>query len=156
MTIPVSDALPAVLTTRRARELGVMHLLRDGTYERVGQGLHLVVTADPADPDVRIALASADLPPGVVLGGWAAARLHERARLGRSPEPPQFDGVARVSGAVLPVLVVAGRERRLSPRPWRVLVRSEVPGDERVARGGSSPHVARAHRLRPRTPRAAA
>lgn len=138
MTMSGADALPAVLTTRHARELGVRHLLRNGTYERVGQGLHLVVTADPADPDVRIALASAGLPPGVVLGGWAAARLHERARLGGRAGPPQFDGVARVTGDVLPVLLLAGRETRLSPKPWRNLVRSVVPAGERVARG---PHL---------------
>jgi hypothetical protein len=126
----IHDALPAVMTTRQAAENGALALLRNGTYRRVGHGVYLVAGADRSDPDVRTAVATAGLPSGVVVGGWAAARVHERRSLRRG-ETALFDGGDRARGGPAAVLLLAGRRTRLVDTPFRQLVRSPVPPDER-------------------------
>jgi hypothetical protein len=94
--------------------------------------------------------------PDVTLGGWAAVRLHERARLaagagaqttvhgrGAGPrrdrhEPPVLDGrpVHGRSDELLPVLLLAPPEVRLRAGPGRQLVRSRVLPEERVRMSG--------------------
>jgi hypothetical protein len=93
--------------------------------------------------------------PDVTLGGWAAARMHERAVLAAAPatprrprhagprrggpgEAPWFDGWpihGRGSGP-LPVLLLAPPEVRLAAGPGRRLVRSRVLPGERVEMTG--------------------
>lgn len=124
------DSIPAVLTAARARASGCSHLLRDGSYRRVAHGVYLVSGADPGHPDVRIALATASLAPAVVVGGWASGRLHERRRAGRRAVL-QFDGLTGPPFHPRPVLLLAGPETRMSPQPFRELVRSRVPDGER-------------------------
>lgn len=124
------DTAPAVLTTRAAAATGRSGLLRDGTYRRVAPGLHLVASADPDDPDVRVALASAALPPGTTLGGWAAARQHERRRAPRR-DHLQIDGFTGIPPRPAPVLVLADPATRLVERPFRRVLRSRVAATER-------------------------
>lgn len=130
-----TDAVPGVLTTAQARAAGVSRLLRDGTYARVARGLWLVVGADPEDPDTRIRLATAGVPGDVVVGGWAAARLHEATRLRRG-RPAQVDGRSGIPSRAEPVLVLVPPETRLVDRPFRRLLRTRVPARDRAEVAG--------------------
>lgn len=129
------DALPPVLTTAEARRRGVIALIRNGTYTRVSHGLHLVSGADETHPDVRIALATAGVAQRIVVGGWAAARLLERARAADRSESPCFDGWDRAGRQPAPVPLLSGPETRLVETPFRRLTRSIVPAEERVRVG---------------------
>lgn len=149
------DDLPAVLAWREARRAGVLPALRAG-YVPAARGVRVVRGADPLDADVRTAVAMAAVHPDVTLGGWAAARLHERAclaargagptpaaRRGVAPrrdrhEPPVLDGrpVHGRTGELLPVLLLAPPEVRLRAGPGRRLVRSRVLPEERVRVSG--------------------
>lgn len=126
-----SDALPSVMTTAEARRRGVLALLRNGTYVRVTRAVYVVAGVDPEHPDVRIAVAAAGLPAGVVIGGWAAARLHERGRTGKRDDATYFDGLDRSGRVHQPVLLLSDRATRLVATPYRRLVRSGVPVEER-------------------------
>lgn len=123
-------ALPSVMTTAQARAFGVARLLRDGSYIRAARGLWMVVGSDPADPGTRVLLAITAAPDDAVVGGWAAARVHERRRLGRS-EVPQFDGAWGSPDAPEPVLLLVPPETRLVARPFHRVVRTPVAAAER-------------------------
>lgn len=145
--------LPAVLATRDARAQGVLADVRAG-YVPAARGVHVVAGADVTDPDVRTAVAMARVPEAVTLGGWAAARLHERTALASVPasgsarrrgraghrqeEQPWFDGVPVHGrpGDDLPVLLLAPPEVRLAAGHGRRLVRSRVAPEEWVVAGG--------------------
>ncbi|GIG36384.1 hypothetical protein [Cellulomonas pakistanensis] len=143
------DDLPAVLAARDARRRGARAALRAG-YVRAASGVHVVTGTDLDDPDVRTRVAMAAVPDEVTLGGWAAARLHERAALaaaraarggrpGRRQADPMawFDGRDdRVRGGQGPVLLLAPPEVRLEPGPGRRLLRSRVAAGERVVLEG--------------------
>lgn len=147
--------LPAVVATRQAVALGRRADLRTVYRPTAARGVHVIQGADPRDPDVRAAVAVAAVPDAVTLGGWAAARRHEQAvleaveRPGRRPAgrgtrpaapsgPPVFDGVAAGGrGPLLPVLVLAPPEVRLTRVPGRRLLRSRVLPEERVRLGGT-------------------
>lgn len=125
--------------------LGVSdRVLRGPQFVRLRRGVYAVVGTDPEAPDARIAAVAATLPPHAVLGGWAAARVHER--LSGSDEPEVFDGSGwwdegrhqhSSLGAIVPtlavpaslarVLVCAGRHSRLAHRPDVRVFRSPVP-----------------------------
>jgi hypothetical protein len=129
------DPLPAVLTTSQARQRGALPLLRDGTYRRVGHGVHLVAGADVSDPDVRIAVAVATVPGCAVVGGWAAARLHEQ-EAARS-RMPQLDGAGQRGGPPDPVLLLVPPGTRLVSTAYRRVLRSVVGQDERTCSAGT-------------------
>lgn len=105
---------------------------------RAGRGVHVVLGTDLTDPDVRTEVAVAAAPSAVTLGGWAAARLHERlATNHRGREQGAalvFDGLTQGPGSwgPDPVLLLAPPEVRLTPGPGRRLVRSRVDAGERV------------------------
>lgn len=124
------------LRPRDAGAVGVTRWRLEGPeYVRVRHGLYAAAQTPLDDVDVRIALVARSLPSGYVLGGWAAARMHERAaaslrgdRLavfdGRLPE---MDPDARTH---LPVLVCASRPRRLRPLVGARLFRSDLGPDD--------------------------
>ena len=153
-TLPLAAAggdLPAVLSARDAAARGRRADLRAG-YVRAAHGVHVAAGAGIDDPDVRIAVAVTGAPDSVTLGGWAAARLHEREALRRraadrrapgdarpaSDEALLFDGavVGGRPGDLRPVLLLAPPEVRLARRPGQRLLRSRVAPGERVALDG--------------------
>ena len=78
-----------------------------------------------ADPDARIAATVLRLPPGCVVGGWAAARVHERAArpddggavfTGEAWHGPRAQDPERVGASrSTRVLVCAPRSARVRP-----------------------------------------
>jgi hypothetical protein len=110
--------------------------------------VHVVAVAAFHDPDIRIAVAAAGASSSVTVGGWAAARLHEKQVLarrgrgspasGRNRRPPdpggvQFDGVPAFPGRhAMPVLLLAPPEVRLTARPGQRLLRSRLASGERT------------------------
>ncbi len=131
--------LPAVIRAADARRAGLQSVVRGSAFMRAARGVYVPAGTDLSDPDVRIAVAAAGLPPSVVLGGWAAARLHERAASdGRSSTSVvTFDGTdGSGRGRPQPVLLCAPPRTRLVPGEGRRLLRSVVPPDERTVLGG--------------------
>jgi len=142
--------LPAVVSTRDAVARGRRGDLRAG-YVRVARGVHVAAGTQIDDPDVRIAVAMTGAPETVTLGGWAAARLHERDALrsraashgsrgprGRDDGALLFDGavVGGRPGDLRPVLLLGPPETRLAPRAGERLLRSRVAPHERAALDG--------------------
>ncbi|HUX68975.1 MAG TPA: hypothetical protein VMV41_00530 [Cellulomonadaceae bacterium] len=100
----------------------------------------------PAHPDARIAATALRLAPGCVVGGWAAARLHERAA---DPDddltvftgdvwheraaPGGWVGDPSTSARVL---VCAPRAARLRPGDHARIFRSVVPPADRTVVDG--------------------
>lgn len=81
------------IRSRDARRAGITRAeLREGGYRRVRHGIYLPSLSDPGDPDVRIAVAAAALSPRATLGGWAAARIHERTARASADGLSVFDG----------------------------------------------------------------
>ncbi len=131
--------LPAVIRAGDARRAGLLSVVRGSAFVRAARGVYVPVGTDLSDPDVRIAVAAAGLPTSVVLGGWAAARLHERAASERRGAPAlvTFDGANSVGGGrPEPVLLCAPPRTRLVPGDGRRLLRSVVPPSERTVLGG--------------------
>ena len=132
--------MPAVVTTRWATERGRRSDVR-AAYVPVLRGVHAVVGSDLQDPDLRTAAVLAATPPGATLGGWAAARWHERAALagrGRVDDALELDGLLP-SGAPQPVLVILPPGSRLSAVPGRAVVRARLdPGERQDVDGGGS------------------
>ncbi|WP_448059443.1 hypothetical protein [Cellulomonas hominis] len=131
--------LPAVIRAADARRAGLESVVRGSAFVRAARGVYVPVGTDLSDPDVRIAVAAAGLPPSVVLGGWAAARLHERAASDRQHGAPlvTFDGTDGTGrGRPQPVLLCAPPRTRLVPGEGRRLLRSIVPPEERTVLGG--------------------
>lgn len=89
------------------------------------------------DLDVRIEVAGLALPAGAVVGGWAAARLHE-ARAG-GDGLTVFDGRLpgpwRAANETLPILVTGSGTMRVSAVEGLCVFRSVVP-EERDTIGG--------------------
>jgi hypothetical protein len=142
--------LPAVLSARDAAARGRRSDLRAG-YVRVSQGVHVAAGTQIDDPDVRIAVAMTGAPETVTLGGWAAARLHERRALctraasrGARGRGGCDDGALLFDGAVVggrpgdlrPVLLLGPPEIRLAPRAGQRLLRSRVAPHERTTLDG--------------------
>ncbi len=98
------------------------------------RGVWAPAGTDPTDADLRIAAVAAQLPAHAVVGGWAAARLHEVTAGGRDPV---FDGGPRWEerpigrGRCARVLVCAARDSRLTHRPDVRVFRSPVPDGQR-------------------------
>ncbi|WP_454051289.1 hypothetical protein [Cellulomonas sp. Marseille-Q8402] len=149
--LPDGRDLAAVVATCEVRARGRRADVRAG-YVRAARGVHAVAGADLEDPDIRIAVAATGAPAAVTLGGWAAARLHEkhvlahRARERRRQHPgrrvteelPSFDG-APASGrgpVLLPVLLLAPPEVRVTARHGQRLLRSAVLPGERTQVAG--------------------
>lgn len=110
--------------------------VRRGELVQVRRGVWTPYGVPVDDPDVRIAAVASQLPDHAVIGGWAAARLHERAAARDGLQV--FDGAAvwdepdrgsRRSGAR--ELVCARPESRLALRPDVRVFRSGVADDER-------------------------
>ncbi|WP_024285268.1 hypothetical protein [Cellulomonas sp. KRMCY2] len=142
-TVLEPDPLPYTLRTRDAPAAGISRVVLQGReFVTVRRGLRVPSAVDPEHPDVRIAAVAAQLPEHSVIGGWAAARLHERAAGrdtlevfdgGRRWEEPmrgrRADGPARI-------LICAPRESRLALRADVRVFRSPVRDDEVCFRSG--------------------
>lgn len=138
MSVPVGPPAPAaaVLSSAQARAAGLTRWQLRVGFHRVRHDVHIRAELDPDHPDVRIAVAVAALPPRTVLGGWAAARLHERSVSGRQLDV--FDGRLpdlRAS-ATLPVLVTGDVGTRVRVTAGIELFRSIVPPEERTVVDG--------------------
>ncbi|WP_432563897.1 hypothetical protein [Kineococcus sp. SYSU DK003] len=88
--------------------------LRASAYRSPHRGVHAAAD-EPPTVERRIRDVVPLLPPGGVIGGWAAAYLHGARDL---------DGL--VGGRELPVLVCLPPHRRLRPRPGVRLLRSDL------------------------------
>lgn len=133
---------PVVFTRGEAADLGIGRGALGGPrYPRVRRGLYAVPEALDGHPDHRILLAAAGLPQGVVLGGWAAARLHvlaARRRTAGAPgrlAPVAFTGRA-ADGGPAPVLLCAQPSVRLRRRDGVTVFRSALTDGERRVVGG--------------------
>lgn len=127
-----SDA-PALGITRR--ELG------SAVFQRARHGVYVPRSARLSDPDVRIAVAAAALPPTAVIGGWAAARLYELNRAGEGVDEglTVFDGfTAWPPGRreLDPLLVCAPRSARIARGPTTRVFRSDFDDDETLVLDG--------------------
>ncbi len=97
----------------------------------------------PADADARIAATALRLAPGCVVGGWAAARVHERAAhrddltlfTGELWHGAQDQRLVRASSSAR-VLVCAPRSARLRPGDHARIFRSTVPATDRAVVDG--------------------
>jgi len=144
--------LPAVVSAQQAAGRGRRADLRAG-YVRAAHGVHVVAGAQLDHPDIRIAVAMTGAPESVTLGGWAAARLHERRAFLGAGEPSRFPRTTRTPGAadallfdgaavggrpaeLRPVLLLAPPEVRLARRSGQRLLRSVVPPHERTTLEG--------------------
>lgn len=143
--------LPAVLTRAAVVRAGRTADLRAG-FVRATHGVHVAAGVGLDDPDVRTSVAMARVPASVTLGGWAAARIHERTvladpvgatgasssgvRLGPPLVEPVFDGDGPAEEAA--VLILAPPETRLARAPGRRLFRSRVGEGERVELDGTA------------------
>lgn len=122
------------LSPHEATSAGLTRRQLEGPgFVRVRRGLYVPAGTSLDDVDTRVALVARSLPDGYVLGGWAAARIHER-----SVAPPDdlvvFDGrlpeMEQSARVRLPVLVCASRPRRLRGAPDIRLFRSDLdPAD---------------------------
>lgn len=106
---------------------------------RVRRGLFVPAGTELDDVDARIAVVARMLPDGYVIGGWAAARLHERSAAPEG-ELVVFDGwlpeMEPPARARLPVLVCASRPRRIRGAAGVRLFRSDLdPADVTVVDG---------------------
>jgi len=137
------------LTTADALARGITRREIDSdAYVRARHGVHVPQGAPLTDPDVRIAVAAAALRGRAALGGWAAARLHERTALrsdgDRSPLVV-FDGLHRwplATRELDPLLICAPRSARIAEPPASRVFRSDFDEEEielvdgvRVTRG---------------------
>lgn len=125
--------LPLVLASRHAADLGVRpDSLRPG-YSHQTRGVYLADWLDPSDADVRLAVAAEVAAPGVTIGGWAAARVHEARNRPRDDQLSVFDGRRAYDEprGVTPLLVMAPPEARIATRPGWQVFRSRVPDAER-------------------------
>ncbi|GEN80565.1 DUF559 domain-containing protein [Actinotalea fermentans] len=129
------------LTSAEATRAGIGRWQLAGrSYARVRRGLYVPVGTPCDDLDGRTAITVRMLPEGFVLGGWAAARVHEQAHRSQSDELEVFDGRlpemdsdARVA---LPILVCASRPGRLRPQPGVRVFRSDLEPHEVAVVGG--------------------
>ena len=135
------ELLPGLITVGEARAIGVdRNRIARGGFVRVRRGTYVPAGTPVDDADARMAIAASGLPDVVVLGGWAAARLHERSVPSTSDPLVVFDGAMPGVGAgdqgALPVLVCAPREARIRPLPGVTLLRSGIESTERVVLEG--------------------
>ena len=123
------------LRSREAHRAGITRAgLREGGYRRVRHGVYLPSTSDPIDPDVRIAVAATALSPRATLGGWAAARIHERTARPREHDLAVFDGKQAwpwASTEPEELLVCLPRDSRLRDAPGIRHFRSDLGEGER-------------------------
>lgn len=99
--------------------------------------VHVRADLDPGAPDVRVAVVATTLPARTVIGGWAAARLHESRVPGRQLD--LFDGHLpdiRPSSRALPVLVTGEAATRVRVTAGIEVFRSVVPPGERAVIAG--------------------
>lgn len=130
------EPLPYTLLTRDAAGSGLSADSLPGLgYVRLRRGVWGPAGVEQADPDVRIAAVAAQLPTRSALGGWSAARLHEKAAAEDGLEV--FDGGPEWEDASGPGPITAGRARVVvcSPRHSRPALRPDV----RVFRSGVLP-----------------
>lgn len=149
--MPEPVTLPWVVVRGDAREIGVCErTIRGSAFEQVRRGVWVPTGTDVSAPDVRIAAVARQLPPHAVIGGWSAARVHERAA--RTDDLEVFDGGptweepttasrtarpterARRSGAR--VVVCAPPTSRLTLREDVRVFRSVVPAEDACTIGG--------------------
>lgn len=100
---------------------------------RPTRGVYVPTASDPTSPDGRIAVVAARLKDGFAVGGWAAARLHERT-LHHSGQLTVFDGRLPEMDAggrrEQPVLICTARDHRLRSIAGARLFRSDLaPGE---------------------------
>lgn len=136
--VRTSTWMPSTLRPDELRALGGVPG-RDPGYVRLRQGVWIARGVPPDQPDVRIAAVAAQLPEHAVIGGWSAARLHERDTATDGVDV--FDGgplldERPVSRRPARVVVVAARESRLVTRADVRILRSPASDDERTAVGG--------------------
>ncbi len=144
--------LPWVVDAAEARRLGLGRgALRAPAFVPVRRGVRTIGDALTGAADVRIAAVARQLPPGAMLAGWSAARVHEVlvARDGLDV----FDGSVRweerravaarrsLASTGAPddgarVVVGADPTSRLRFRRDVRVLRSVVPPDERCTRLG--------------------
>ena len=149
--MPDVVTLPWVIVPGDAPELAVTaRTLRGRAFGQVRRGVWVPTGTDVSAPDVRIAAVAAQLPAHSVIGGWSAARMHERAT--SSDDLEVFDGqsyweeprratgsAARATAAPRSgarVMVCAARSSRLTTRDDVRVFRSVVPADEVCETGG--------------------
>lgn len=130
------------MTIAEAAGVGIPeHRLRSREFRRAAWGIYMPATVPLEDPDVRIAVAAHRRPPGVAIGGWAAARRHEAALRARSDDLTVFDGVLPEMEpgrrTALPVLVCAPHAHRIARRPGCDVYRSDLDEDEIVVVDGT-------------------
>lgn len=146
----IDGSLPWTVRTRTCEEQGLSgRVLRGPSFTRMRRGVYVPAGADADAPDNRIAAVAADLPSHAALGGWAAARILERAVADDGLEvfdggrwwgetPAQHSALGVVvprlgsggSRGTAPVLVCAARESRLALRPDVRVFRSPVADDD--------------------------
>ena len=130
--------LPWILCRTEALAVGITAQERRGPgYVRVRRGAWVVAGTDTDDVDVRIAAVAAQLPVHAGIGGWSAARLHERTLA--HDDLVVFDGSVaweerrhrQCPGdrgpAAARVLVYAEPRSRLVVRPDVRVLRSALP-----------------------------
>lgn len=89
--MPELVTLPWVVVPADAPEVGVCErTIRGPTFEPVRRGVWVPTGTDVSTPDVRITAIAVQLPAHAVIGGWSAARMHERAACADDLEV--FDG----------------------------------------------------------------
>src|SRR5665648_833130 len=148
--MPDVVTLPWVIVPGDAPELAVTaRTLRGRAFGQVRRGVWVPPGTDASAPDVRIAAVAAQLPALSVIGGWSAARVHERAASsddlevfdGQSywEEPRRAAGSARATAALRGSSqydVCAAPSSRLATRDDVRVFRSVVPADEVCETGG--------------------
>ncbi len=141
------QTLPWILRTAHPEAHGISRAeAYGGEPVAAAHGVRALPGVVPTDPDARIAATALRLAPGCVIGGWAAARLHERAAdpdddltvftgeewLERSA-PDRLDVGWSTAARVL---VCAPRPARLRPGDRARVFRSEVPPTDRTVVDG--------------------
>lgn len=133
--------------TVRSADLGThdlsRHVLRSAGFVHLRRGAWAAPGVEPTHADVRIAGVVATMPPGAVVGGWSAARLHERLTARDGIE--LFDGATtwedpRGPGPRTPevarVVLCIPRDSRLTLRKDVRVFRSPVGPEHSALVGG--------------------
>lgn len=133
--------LPSLVTTSAAPVQGITRArLRSPAYVRVAHGRYVPRGTVIDSPEARIGIVSEGLAPGLSIGGWAAARLHEVSARTQGDRLTVFDGVLptmdRSDEPGLPVLVCAPRRSRAAVPEGAEVWRSDLRPDETVVIAG--------------------
>lgn len=97
-------------------------------WQQLARGVRGWNGLDPDDPDVRIRSVTLQQPPGTVLGGWAALRVHGLRDLDGRTGPGALQSQR--------ILVHVGPSGRTRPSPRVDVDRGRLRADETVVRNG--------------------